>query len=97
MARNTNAGKHPSYKKRNMSEKARKNKIAYDKELNAKPEQVKKRQECNQKRRDAKAKGKDIEGKDASHTDNGIVFKSTKANRGSKSDSKGDKNARGGK
>ena len=97
MTANKNAGKHPSYKKRNMSEKARKNKIAYDKELNAKPEQVKKRMECNNARRKAKTNGKDVNGKDASHTENGIVFKSTKANRGSKSDSKGDKNARGGK
>ena len=34
-------------------------------------------------------------GKDCSHTKNGLRYKSVKANRGSKSDTKGDKNARG--
>jgi hypothetical protein len=86
MAANTNAGKHPSYKKRNMSEKARKNKIAYDKELNAKPEQVKKRQECNKKRREAEANGKDIKGKDYDHSVGGFV--KTATNRGRKEKSR---------
>lgn len=95
MPANKNAGKHPSYKKRNMSEAARKRKQAYDKKFSAKPEQVKKRMESNNARRKAKANGKDIEGKDASHTKNGIVFKPISVNRGSKSDSQGDKNARG--
>ena len=35
-------------------------------------------------------------GKDASHTKSGIVYKSVKANRGSRSDSAGDRRARGG-
>ena len=36
-------------------------------------------------------------GKDASHTSHGIVYKSSSSNRGSKSDTAGDKRARGGK
>ena len=43
-----------------------------------------------------KRKGKGWrKGKDCSHTKNGLRYKSVKANRGSKSDTKGDKNARG--
>ena len=95
MAKNKNAGNHPSYDKRNMSEEARKNKQAYDKKFAASEEQKKKRAECNKARRNAKSNGKDIDGKDASHTKNGIVFKKTSVNRGSKKDSQGDKNARG--
>lgn len=93
--RNKNTGKHPSYKKRKMSKESIAKKRAYDKEFASKPEQIKKRSECNSARRKAKANGKNIKGKDASHTSKGIVFKSVKANRGSKSDSQGDKNARG--
>jgi len=91
MARNKNAGEHPSYDKRNMSKKAHDNKKAYDKKLNAKPEQVKKRVEANRARRKAIASGKNVDGKDASHTINGIVFKPTHVNRGSKTDTKGDR------
>ena len=36
-------------------------------------------------------------GKDASHTKNGIVYKKSSVNRGSKSDSAGDRRARGGR
>lgn len=36
-------------------------------------------------------------GKDLAHTKNGLRLKSVKANRGSKSDTQGDKNARGNK
>jgi len=75
---------------------ARKKKAETDKKINARPEQVKKRVEANAARRKAKKAGKNIKGKDASHTKDGIVFKETAKNRGSKSDSKGDKNARGG-
>lgn len=76
---------------------ARKKKAATDKKINARPEQVKKRVEANAARRKAKAAGKDVRGKDASHTKNGIVFKKSSVNRGSKGDSAGDKRARGGK
>lgn len=75
---------------------ARKKKAETDKKINARPEQVKKRVEANAARRKATKDGKNIKGKDASHTKDGIVFKETAKNRGSKSDSKGDKNARGG-
>ena len=95
MPRNKNAGKHPSYDKRNMSEEARQHKLEYDKKHAATDEAKKKRAECNKARRNAKKNGKDIEGKDASHTKDGIKFKKTSTNRGSKSDSAGDKNARG--
>ena len=77
--------------------KAKKKKAATDKAINKRPEQVKKRVEANGARRKAKAAGKNVTGKDASHTKNGIVFKKTSVNRGSKSDSAGDKRARGGK
>ena len=95
--RNKNAGKHPSYKKRGLSDKTIAKKRAYDKEFAAKDSAKKNRAECNTARRRAKAEGKDIEGKDASHTSRGIVFKSTAANRGSKRDSAGDRRARGGR
>jgi hypothetical protein len=75
----------------------REKKKKYDAKLSARPEQVKSRVETNKARREATKAGKDIKGKDASHTKNGIRFKESSKNRGSKSDSKGDKNARGGK
>jgi len=74
---------------------ARKKKAETDKEINSRPEQVKKRMEANAARRKAKKSGKNIKGKDASHTKKGIVFKETSKNRGSSTDSKGDRNARG--
>jgi len=76
---------------------ARKKKAATDTKINARPEQVKKRVEANKARRKAKSSGKNVNGKDASHTKNGIVFKNSSTNRGSKSDSSGDKRSRGGK
>lgn len=77
------------------NEASRKKKAEYDKEFNKKPEQRKKRSELTKIRREAKKKGRKIAGKDASHTSRGIVFKSPSANRGSKSDSPGDRRARG--
>ena len=79
--------------------KARKKKAEYDKEFNKKPEQRKKRSELTQINREHDKKyGKaSREGKDASHTSHGIVYKDSSANRGSKSDTAGDKRARGGK
>lgn len=76
---------------------ARKKKQAYDAKLNKRPEQVKKRVETNKARRHATKAGKDIKGKDASHTKYGIRFKESAKNRGSKTDSVGDRRARGGK
>lgn len=74
---------------------ARKKKAATYKKINARPAQKKKRAEANKARRKAKAAGKNIKGKDASHTKKGIVFKKSSVNRGSSSDSAGDKRARG--
>ena len=74
---------------------ARKKKAKMDKKINERPEQIKKRVEANRARRKAKKAGKNIQGKDASHTKNGIRFKKSSINRGSKSDSSGDRRARG--
>lgn len=87
-------GSSTEYYRKNAA--ARKKKAATDKKINARPAQVKKRVEANAARRKAKAAGKNIKGKDASHTKKGIVFKNSSKNRGSKGDSSGDKNARGG-
>lgn len=38
--------------------------------------------------------GHDVDGKDVAHTKNGLTVKSKRANRGSKSDSPGDRRAR---
>lgn len=74
---------------------AAKRKAATDAVINKRPSQVKKRVEAGLARRKAKAAGKNVTGMDASHTKNGIVFKKTSVNRGSKKDSTGDKRARG--
>jgi len=76
---------------------ARDKKKKYDAKLNSSKKQTKKRVEANSARRKAKAAGKDVKGKDMSHTKNGMVIKKTSTNRGSKSDSAGDRRARGGK
>lgn len=79
--------------------KAREKKKQYDTEFEKKPEQRKKRSELTQYNREHDEKyGKaSRKGKDASHTSHGIVYKSSSANRGSKSDTVGDRRARGGK
>ena len=74
--------------------KSRAKKLAYDKANNAKPANVKKRVELNKINRKAGTYGNG-DGKDASHTKKGIVMKPQLVNRGSKSDSAGDKRARG--
>lgn len=78
---------------------ARKKKAAYDKKFNAKPEQVEKRVELKKHNREHDEKyGKaSRKGKDASHTSHGIVYKKSSVNRGSKSDTAGDRRARGSK
>jgi hypothetical protein len=78
---------------------ARKKKAEYDKKFNEKKEQREKRVELIQHNREHDKKyGKESrKGKDASHTKNGIVYKKSSVNRGSKSDTAGDKRARGGK
>lgn len=79
--------------------KARAKKKAYDSEFNKKPEQVKHRVELNKANREHDKKyGKaSRRGKDLAHTSRGLVYKSVSANRGSKSDTAGDRRARGGK
>lgn len=77
---------------------ARKKKAETDKKINARPEQKAKRRELSKKNYETdKKKGKGWrKGKDCSHTKSGLRYKSVAQNRGSKSDTKGDKNARGG-
>lgn len=79
--------------------KAREKKKKYDTEFEKKPEQVKKRVELKKENEEHDKKyGKESrKGKDLSHTSHGLVYKSTSANRGSKSDTDGDRRARGGK
>jgi hypothetical protein len=74
---------------------ARKKKASYDKKHNAKPEQRKKRSELNKYNRDNGTYGNGDQ-KDASHKGGKISgFESQSKNRGSKSNSAGDKRARG--
>ncbi len=79
--------------------KAREKKKKYDAEFEKKPEQVKKRVELKRENREHDEKyGKaSRKGKDLSHTSHGLVYKSVASNRGSKSDTAGDRRARGGK
>lgn len=76
---------------------ARKKKAKTDKKINARPEQKAKRRELARKnyQHDKKYGKASRRGKDLSHTKNGLRYKSVSANRGSKSDTKGDSNARG--
>lgn len=77
--------------------KAREKKKKYDTEFEKKPEQVKKRSELKRKNEEHDRKyGKESRnGKDLSHTSHGLVYKDKSVNRGSKSDTAGDKRARG--
>jgi hypothetical protein len=75
--------------------RARKKKRKKDAEVNARPEQSKKRVESGKARRAAKRRGTNLEGKDMAHTSSGIRPKNSSANRGSKSDQPGDRKARG--
>ena len=72
---------------------------AYQKKYNATPEQRKRRAELIKVNREHDKKyGKASRtGKDASHTSRGIVYKKSSVNRGSKTDTAGDRRARGGK
>ena len=76
---------------------AREKKLIYDTLFNKKPEQRAKRAElakANQEH-DAKYGKASREGKDLSHTKQGLVYKDSSANRGSKTDMPGDRRARG--
>ena len=75
---------------------SKKKKLDYAKEYNKRPENVKKRVELVKINRKAGTYGNG-DGKDASHTKNGVVMKKASANRGSKTDQPGDCRSRGGK
>lgn len=79
--------------------KAREKKKEYDAKFNQKKEQVEKRVELKRENREHDKKyGKASRaGKDLSHTSKGLVYKKSSVNRGSKSDTAGDRRARGGK
>lgn len=79
------------------NKKAKAKKDAYQKEYNKKPEQVKKRVELNKANRKSHKNGTSSvgDGKDQSHTKNGMVLKPQSVNRGSTKDAPGDKRARG--
>lgn len=76
---------------------ARKVKARTDAKINRRPEQKAKRAELNKINRESQSTGRTRkgDGKDASHTRGGIVFKSQSINRGSKKDQAGDRRARG--
>lgn len=76
---------------------ARERKNEYQKKYNRLKEQVAKRVELNRLNREHDKKyGKaSREGKDCSHTKNGICWKPSSENRGSKTDMPGDRRARG--
>ena len=79
----------------NSHPKSKAKKKAYDKKHNAKPEQRKKRAALNKYNRD-NPNSKKGDGKDASHKGGKIVgLEKASKNRGSKSNSAGDKRARG--
>ena len=75
---------------------ARAKKAAYDKRNDARPERRARRAELTKINREKGTAGNG-DGKDWSHTKNGMVMKKASVNRGSKTDSSGDKRARGGK
>ena len=89
-------GKSKSARYYQENPEARRKKNEYQKEFNKKPSQRKKRSELVQERRRRGIYGK-FDGKDVAHTSSGLKMKSAKANRGSKSDTAGDRRARGGK
>lgn len=66
MARNSLAGKHPSYKKRGMSKESIEKKRKYDKEFASRDKQKKYRAKLNKYNRDKGTYG-NKDGKDASH------------------------------
>jgi hypothetical protein len=75
---------------------ARKKRLEYQREYNKQDREVKKRVELNKinRQRGTYGNGDNL---DASHTKRGIVMKKASVNRGSKTDTPGDRRARGGK
>lgn len=78
--------------------KAREKKAEYDKKLQQRPDQKKKHAERvkHNRHHDAKYGKASRKGKDLAHTKHGLVYKKSSVNRGSKSDTAGDRKARGG-
>lgn len=74
--------------------RARKRKQAYDKKFNNRPSEIRKRTLLNRENRRRGTYGNG-DGKDLSHTSNGLVYKDQSVNRGSTNDTPGDKRARG--
>ena len=87
------AGKSKSAKYYRDNPEARRKKAAYDKKLNERPEQRKKRSELVQRNRDADKKGVNRNGKDYDHGSKRYLDSSK--NRGKTSGTPGDKRARG--
>jgi len=82
--RNRNAGKHPSYKSRGMSEESIRKKRQYDKAYHATSKRKKYRAELNKKNRENHKAGKSKVGDklDVSHTKKGgTTLESQKSNR----------------
>lgn len=76
--RNKNAGSHPSYDKKGMSEDQIKRKKAYDKKYHATPARKKYRAELNTKNKKAGTYGNG-DGKDMSHTKTGKLTKESQS------------------
>jgi len=74
--------------------KARAKRLEYQRKYNKRKSELKRRAELNQVNRERGTYGNGDK-KDASHTKRGIVMKPQSINRGSKSDSAGDRRARG--
>lgn len=74
MARNRNAGNHPSYLKLGWSPSSIARKRAYDKKYNSKKEKINYRAELNKANRDAGTYGNG-DNKDMSHTKDGKMVK----------------------
>lgn len=88
MARNRNAGKHPSYKKRGMSAESIRKKRAYDRKYSSTAERRKYRSELNTKNRKLGTYGNG-DNKDVSHTKSGTKLESQSKNRARNGQKKG--------
>lgn len=79
--RNKLAGKHPSYEKAGLSDKAIKNKVEYDKKYHATTERKRYRAELNKANKESGTYGNG-DGKDMSHTKKGsLVMERMRTNR----------------
>lgn len=86
--KNRNAGEHPSYKKRGMSEEAIAKKKAYDKAYHATEERKKYRAELNRANRKRKTYGNG-DGKDMSHGKDGKMSKENESSNRARNGSNG--------